>query len=195
MTQQPFEVRPARPGDAPEIAVIWHDGWRDGHLGHVPEELVAERSMRSFQARTAQRVALIPGSTGPGSANAGSAEARSADAGGTGADGSSTVVALVGAAVAGFVMIVGDEVEQVYVSRVHRGSGVAVALLAEAERIVRAGGHDRAWLAVVPGNIRALRFYKHHGWTDDGPVFYPAAAAGGPVLVPCRRYIKDLPLA
>lgn len=171
MTRQPFELRPARLSDVAEIAVIWHDGWRDGHLGHVSDELVAERSMPSFRDRAAQRVALAPGSTDPGT---------------------STVVAIVGAAVAGFVMIVGDEVEQVYVARVHRGTGAAGALLAESERIVRADGHDRAWLAVVPGNIRALRFYKHHGWTDDGAIFYPAAAAGGPVLVPCRRYVKNL---
>jgi GNAT superfamily N-acetyltransferase len=184
MTQQPFEIRPAQPGDAAEIAVIWHDGWRDGHLGHVPEELIAERSMRSFQARAAQRAVLAPGSGDPGS---------TAAQGTVAADGSSTVVALVGAAVAGFVMVVGDEVEQVYVSRVHRGTGAAGALLAEAERIVRAGGHHRAWLAVVPGNIRALRFYRSHGWTDDGGIFYPAAAAGGPVLVSCRRYMKELP--
>ncbi|HEY1700133.1 MAG TPA: GNAT family N-acetyltransferase [Trebonia sp.] len=188
MTRQPFELRPARLSDVAEIAVIWHDGWRDGHLGHVPDELVAERSMPSFQARAAQRAALAPGSTDPGSTAAQGAAAQSPVA----ADGSSTVVAIVGAAVAGFVMVVGDEVEQVYVSRVHRGTGAAGALLAEAERIVRAGGHDRAWLAVVPGNIRALRFYKHHGWTDDGAIFYPAAAAGGPVLVSCRRYVKNL---
>jgi GNAT superfamily N-acetyltransferase len=167
MTQPSFELRPARLSDAAEIAVIWHDGWRDGHLGEVPEELAAERSMPSFQARAAQRVAAA-------------------------ADGSSTVVAIVGAAVAGFIMVVGDEVEQVYVSGTHRGSGVAGALLAEAERLVGASGYLQAWLAVVPGNIRALRFYKSHGWTDDGPIFYPAAAAGGPVLVPCRRYVKDL---
>jgi GNAT superfamily N-acetyltransferase len=196
MTQQPFELRPARPSDAPEIAVIWHDGWRDGHLGEVPEELAAERSMPSFQARAAQRAAVAPRSTGPGSTSVQGTDTRGTDTrGATAADGSRTVVAMVGAAVAGFIMVVGDEVEQVYVSRAHRGTGVAGALLTEAERIVRANGHDRAWLAVVPGNIRALRFYKHHGWTDDGAIFYPAAAAGGPVLVSCRRYVKDLPPA
>jgi ABC-type phosphate/phosphonate transport system substrate-binding protein len=32
---------------------------------------------------------------------------------------------------------------------------VASTLLAEAERLVSAGGHAGAWLAVVPGNARA----------------------------------------
>jgi hypothetical protein len=39
-------------------------------------------------------------------------------------------VAVVGDQLAGFVMVVGDEVEQVHVSRDFRGSGVAGPLLA-----------------------------------------------------------------
>ena len=38
-------------------------------------------------------------------------------------------------------MVVDDEVEQIYVAGSHRGSGVADALLAEAERQVGAAGH------------------------------------------------------
>ena len=45
-----------------------------------------------------------------------------------------TTVATVAGEVAGFVMVVADEVEQVYVSARHRGSGIANTLLAEAER-------------------------------------------------------------
>ena len=33
-------LRPARSDDATDIATIWHAGWRDGHRGHVPDELV-----------------------------------------------------------------------------------------------------------------------------------------------------------
>lgn len=101
-----------------------------------------------------------------------------------------TVVAVVDGQVAGFVMVVGDEVEQVYVSHHHRGTGVAAALLAEAERLVGAGGHERAWLAVVAGNARARRFYQRNGWTDEGLFDYPAATAGASVPVPCHRYVK-----
>ena len=43
-----------------------------------------------------------------------------------------TTVAEVDGEVAGFIMVVGDEVEQVYVSAAHRGAGVAGELLAEA---------------------------------------------------------------
>jgi GNAT superfamily N-acetyltransferase len=103
-----------------------------------------------------------------------------------------TVVAVVDGAVAGFVMVVDDEVEQVYVSSGHRGTGVAAVLLGEAERLVRSNGHERAWLAVVAGNARARRFYERMGWTDEGAFDYPAANAGGTIPVPCRRYVKRL---
>jgi ribosomal protein S18 acetylase RimI-like enzyme len=103
-----------------------------------------------------------------------------------------TTVAVVDGAVAGFVMVVGDEVEQVYVSRAHRGSGVAAALLDEAERQVRANGHEQAWLAVATGNARARAFYERAGWTDEGPFDYAAAAEDGPIAVPCHRYTRIL---
>jgi ribosomal protein S18 acetylase RimI-like enzyme len=103
-----------------------------------------------------------------------------------------TVVAVVGDAVAGFIMVVDDEVEQVYVDGDHRGTGVAAALLTESERIVAANGHARAWLAVAVGNDRARRFYEKRGWVDEGVFDYPAASADGPIAVPCHRYAKPV---
>jgi GNAT superfamily N-acetyltransferase len=93
---------------------------------------------------------------------------------------------------AGFIMVVEDEVEQVYVAREHRGTGVAAALLARAEEIVASNGHESAWLAVVPGNARARRFYERNGWTDNGLIEYPATIAGGSVFTPARRYDKRI---
>lgn len=154
-------LRPASPGDSAAVAEIWRDGWRDGHLGHVPDELVAIRTAESFGQRAAHRI-------------------------------DDTVVAVVGDDVAGFVMVVDDEVEQVYVSARHRGTGVADALLTEAERLVGQNGHHRAWLAVVAGNARARRFYERRGWTDEGGFDYAAAGDDGPIAVPCRRYVKPV---
>jgi GNAT superfamily N-acetyltransferase len=154
-------VRPAVAGDSEVVAAIWYGGWRDGHLGHVPDELVAFRTEESFGTRAVERVA-------------------------------DTTVALVSGEVAGFVMVVGNEVEQVYVSRDHRGSGVAGALLTEAERQVKANGHREAWLAVATGNARARRFYERSGWTDGGPCDYPATVEGGTLPVPCHRYVKSV---
>lgn len=152
-------LRPARPGDAQAVAAIWYDGWRDGHLGHIPDALVAVRTQESFGSRAVRRVG-------------------------------DTVVAVVDGRVAGFVMVVDDEVEQVYVAGHHRGTGVAAVLLAEAERLVAAHGHERAWLAVVAGNTRARAFYERRGWADDGPFDYLAASNEGIIPVPCHRYVK-----
>jgi GNAT superfamily N-acetyltransferase len=157
----PTALRPAQPRDVDEIAAIWHQGWRDGHLGHVPDSLTAARTEDSFRLRAGQRVG-------------------------------ETVVASVDGAVAGFIMVTGDEVEQVYVSAAHRGTGVAAVLLAEAERLVKAAGYPRAWLAVVAGNDRARRFYARQGWTDDGLIDYPAATADGPIHIPAHRYVKQV---
>ena len=145
--------------DASAVAEIWRLGWRDGHLGLVPEELVEARTDESFRARAAERV-------------------------------SEMTVAVVDGAIAGFVLVVDDEVEQVYVSASHRGTGVADALLSEAERQVQANGRPEAWLAVVAGNARARAFYERAGWRDEGPFEYAAATADGPIAVPCRRYTK-----
>ena len=103
-----------------------------------------------------------------------------------------TTVAVVDGVVAGFVMVVDDEVEQVYVGSAYRGSGVADALMDEAERQVRAAGHPSAWLAVVEGNSRARAFYERKGWSDEGPFDYAAATEFEAISVPCRRYVKDV---
>jgi len=97
-------------------------------------------------------------------------------------------LAVVSGAVAGFVIVVDDEVEQLYVAAHYRGTGVADALMREAERQVRANGHCKAWLAVVAGNARARAFYERAGWHDEGPFEYAAAAENGTILVPCHRY-------
>ena len=157
----PLTLRRATPADSDAVAAIWYHGWKDGHLGNVPDTLVRIRTRESFWERAKERVG-------------------------------DTTVAVARDEVAGFVMVVGDEVEQVYVSSAHRGSGVAGALLTEAERLVGEGGHSRAWLAVAPGNARARRFYERCGWADEGEFENQVAGPDGPVSVPCRRYVKTL---
>jgi GNAT superfamily N-acetyltransferase len=103
-----------------------------------------------------------------------------------------TVVASGGEDIAGFIMVVGDEVEQVYVAGGHRGTGLAALLLAEAARRVAANGHDRAWLAVASGNARARRFYAREGWVDEGAFDYMAKHESGTIAVPSHRYVKQL---
>lgn len=104
-----------------------------------------------------------------------------------------TTVAEMPSGIAGFTMIDADEVEQVFVAAGHRGTGIATELLTAAERRIASAGHAVAWLAVVPGNGRARRFYERQGWSDDGPFDYAARLeSGGTIPVPCHRYTKRL---
>jgi len=103
-----------------------------------------------------------------------------------------TTVAEAGGDMVGFVMVAGDEVEQVYVGPAGRGTGLAEVLLTEAERQVAASGHGEAWLAVVTGNARARRFYERCGWTDEGDLPYEVEAGGTTYVSPCRRYTKQV---
>ena len=103
-----------------------------------------------------------------------------------------TTVAVVGREIAGFVMVEGDEVDQVYVAAEHRGEGVAGPLLDAAERRIRDGGFDTAWLAVVAANERARRFYARRGWVDRGLFDHTAPGPDGPITVPAHRYEIDL---
>lgn len=79
-----------------------------------------------------------------------------------------TRIAVDGANVLGFCMVKDDELYQMYVSPVARGSGVAKALIGDAEVRIAAHGHKLAWLACAVGNLRAGRFYEKSGWVNLG---------------------------
>src|SRR5688572_9358419 len=57
----------------------------------------------------------------------------------------------------GFSIIKGNELYQLYVSAPSRGSGVAAALIADAEARLSENSVDTAWLACAIGNERAAR--------------------------------------
>jgi GNAT superfamily N-acetyltransferase len=157
-------LRPATADDVDAVADLFHRGWHDAHPGHVPDGLTERRTVAAFHDRVAQRVAATD-------------ETTVADADGE---------------IAGFIMVAGDEAEQVYVDRRFRGSGLAATLLTEAERQIAAGGHDVAWLAVVRGNERARAFYAKQGWVDEGDLDYPVTALGETFISPCRRFSKQV---
>lgn len=95
------------------------------------------------------------------------------------------------AAPVGFCILKGDELYQLYVSAEARGSGVAAALVADAEARLAEDGVEVAWLACALGNDRAARFYEKCGWRRAGTVAYqPDAADGAPLEV--WRYEKRL---
>jgi GNAT superfamily N-acetyltransferase len=92
----------------------------------------------------------------------------------------------------GFHWVKGDELYQLYVAAGARGTGVAAALLADAETRIAATGAGAAWLACAIGNERAARFYEKHGWRRIGPMMNHVEITGGLFSLEVWRYEKAL---
>jgi GNAT superfamily N-acetyltransferase len=92
----------------------------------------------------------------------------------------------------GFHLIKGDELYQLYVSAPARGSGVANALIADAEAQLLENGIKTAWLACAIGNDRAARFYEKCGWRRTGTMINYAETSEGTFPLETWRYEKDL---
>src|SRR3981081_3664938 len=80
----------------------------------------------------------------------------------------------------GFCVLKGEELYQLFVSPEAHGSGVAAALIADAEARLAERGCERAWRACAVGNHRAARFYEKSGWCLTGMVVDPAETPSGP---------------
>jgi ribosomal protein S18 acetylase RimI-like enzyme len=52
----PLTLRRASAGDVDAIAAVWHRGWQDGHLGHVPDALLPYRRLVDFRQRVPGRL-------------------------------------------------------------------------------------------------------------------------------------------
>jgi GNAT superfamily N-acetyltransferase len=92
----------------------------------------------------------------------------------------------------GFVMVRDTELYQLFVSAPSRGSGVAAALIADAEARLRENGVGTAWLACAIGNDRAARFYEKCGWHRAGTMVNEAETSSGAFPVEVWRYEKSL---
>lgn len=93
----------------------------------------------------------------------------------------------------GFCVVKGDELYQLWVSAAARGTGVAAALIADAEAIMAAKGVRTAWLACAIGNTRAARFYEKAGWKNAGIENYAADTPLGPITLAVWRFERSLP--
>jgi ribosomal protein S18 acetylase RimI-like enzyme len=96
------------------------------------------------------------------------------------------------AAPVGFCITRGEELYQLFVSSEARGSGVAAALIGDAEARLCERGVATAWLACAVGNHRAARFYERSGWRLAGTVINPADTLSGPFPLEVWRYEKRL---
>jgi len=94
----------------------------------------------------------------------------------------------------GFCIVKDDELYQLYVAANTRGSGVAAALIADAESRMAARGVATAWLACAIGNDRAARFYEKRGWSRTGKVISMLETPTGPYPYEVWRYEKPLPI-
>lgn len=92
----------------------------------------------------------------------------------------------------GFCLIKGSELYQLFVAAGARGTGVAAALVADAEALLTADGVKVAWLACAIGNERAARFYEKCGWRRVGTMVNHAETSEGSFPLETWRYEKTL---
>jgi GNAT superfamily N-acetyltransferase len=92
----------------------------------------------------------------------------------------------------GFAMLKGDELYQLYVAAPARGSGVAGALIADAETRLAGRGFDVAWLGCAIGNDRAARFYEKCGWHRASTIVSELETPEGIFRLEVWRYEKAL---
>lgn len=92
----------------------------------------------------------------------------------------------------GFCIVKADELYQLFVSAQSRGSGVAAALMADAEARLSESGVETAWLACAIGNERAARFYEKCGWRRAGTMVNELETANGMFPLKVWRYQKVL---
>jgi GNAT superfamily N-acetyltransferase len=93
---------------------------------------------------------------------------------------------------AGFSMTKGDELYQLFVSAEARGTGVAAALIEDAEARLADAGVEVAWLACAIGNERAARFYEKRGWRCVGTMINELETPQGIFPLEVWRYEKRL---
>lgn len=92
----------------------------------------------------------------------------------------------------GFHIVHGDELYQLFVATEVRGTGVARALIADAEATLAARGTRTAWLACAIGNERAARFYEKCGWRRVGSVINHLRTEAGAIELEVWRYEKAM---
>jgi GNAT superfamily N-acetyltransferase len=92
----------------------------------------------------------------------------------------------------GFCTIKDDEVYQLFVAAEARGTGVAAALIGDAETRLRMSGVAVAWLACAIGNTRAAKFYEKCGWRLERTFTSHLETAAGNFDLDVWRYEKRL---
>lgn len=104
----------------------------------------------------------------------------------------STRLAELDGEVVGFCTLKDDELYQLFISAPARGTGIAAALVADAEMRLKASGLATAWLGCAIGNDRAARFYEKCGWKRAGSSVIAVETSEGSFDLEVWRYEKRL---
>ena len=156
-----MQIRDAERADVEVLAKLWFEGWQDAHVGLLPPEVAADRTLKSFRERLMDHLATVRTIGVPGRP-------------------------------LGFSLIKGSELNQFYVGKEARGTGVAAALMKDAEDRLRASGWAEAWLDCAIGNTRAARFYEKHLWRLRGVETTELTLRTGAFPLEVWRYVKRL---
>ena len=92
----------------------------------------------------------------------------------------------------GMCYVVEDQMKQLFVSGIARGTGAASALLQDAENSLRKSGIKSAWLSCAIGNTRAERFYTKCGWSNVGKMVENLETQNGMFKLETWRFEKGL---
>ncbi len=92
----------------------------------------------------------------------------------------------------GLCLIKGNHIDQLYIARQARGTGLATALLREGEDRLRASGISDALLDCAALNHRAAHFYSREGWTPLRITMVAAEATDPPLLIEVIVFGKRL---
>lgn len=90
----------------------------------------------------------------------------------------------------GFCAILGDHLDQLFVARAGRGTGLASALLRDGERRLAENGVSLALLDCVIANAPARRFYARQGWIARGIETAVLETSQGPFEMECVIFQK-----
>jgi GNAT superfamily N-acetyltransferase len=160
--------------DCDHVAEIRVRGWQSAYRGLMPQPYLDALSVREDAERRRERLRRSDGSVVNLVAEH---------------DGELFGWAAHGPYREGEVRTADAELYAIYVDPGRYGAGIGHALLQESVRRCTAAGHDRMYLWVLKGNVRARAFYERAGFWPDGAE-EPFEVDGVPV--PEVRYTRGL---
>ncbi|WP_309668284.1 GNAT family N-acetyltransferase [Tabrizicola sp.] len=92
----------------------------------------------------------------------------------------------------GLCIIKANHLDQLYVAKEARGTGLAAALLRDGEARLSATGITNALLDCAARNHRAARFYTREGWVPLVRTTVPAEATDPPLQIEVIQFGKRL---